>query len=231
LNRLPIEAVVLDMDGLLIDTEPVWREAEAAVFADLGIELTDEELLGTTGQTIDAVIPVWREREPDHDGETPRLTDAEVEARIVDLVAAHVRAEGEPMPGVVQAIALLQRLGLHLAIASSSPRRMIDAVCERLGLDFIEVRCSAMEEARSKPAPDVYLAAARRLGVSPERCLAIEDSPSGVVSARAAGMRCIAVPDPLLVGDPRYREANLLLAALTELDEAAMLSVLRAGAS
>jgi beta-phosphoglucomutase-like phosphatase (HAD superfamily) len=108
---------------------------------------------------------------------------------------------------------------------------MIDAVCERLGLDFIEVRCSAMEEARSKPAPDVYLAAARRLGVSPERCLAIEDSPSGVVSARAAGMRCIAVPDPLLVGDPRYREANLLLAALTELDEAAMLSVLRAGAS
>ena len=231
MNRLPIEAVVLDMDGLLIDTEPVWREAEAAVFADLGIELTDEELLGTTGQTIDAVIPVWREREPDHDGETPRLTDAEVEARIVDLVAAHVRAEGEPMPGVVQAIALLQRLGLHLAIASSSPRRMIDAVCERLGLDFIEVRCSAMEEARSKPAPDVYLAAARRLGVSPERCLAIEDSPSGVVSARAAGMRCIAVPDPLLVGDPRYREANLLLAALTELDEAAMLSVLRAGAS
>ena len=231
MNRLPIEAVVLDMDGLLIDTEPVWREAEAAVFAALGIELTDEELLGTTGQTIDAVIPVWREREPDHDGETPRLTDAEVEARIVDLVAAHVRAEGEPMPGVVQAIALLQRLGLHLAIASSSPRRMIDAVCERLGLDFIEVRCSAMEEARSKPAPDVYLAAARRLGVSPERCLAIEDSPSGVVSARAAGMRCIAVPDPLLVGDPRYREANLLLAALTELDEAAMLSVLRAGAS
>lgn len=225
MSRPPIEAVVLDMDGLLIDSEPVWREAERAVFKELGVELTEEELLGTTGMTIDAVVPLWRGRRPDRGGEADRLTDAEVADRIVDQVANRVRAEGEPMPGVIETVALLRRLELHLAIASSSPSGMIDVVCERLGLGAIELRCSAMEETRGKPAPDVYLTAARRLGVGPERCLAIEDLPSGVQAAKAAGMRCIAVPDPLLVDDPRYREADLVLAALTELDEPALHSL------
>ncbi len=116
------------------------------------------------------------------------------------------------MPGVTAAIALFERCGLRLAIASSSPRRLIDAVCDRLGLDGIEVRCSAMDEARGKPAPDVYLAAARRLGVAAAQCLAVEDSLNGLASARAAGMTCVAVPDPLLAADPRYGAADLVLA-------------------
>ncbi len=213
------------MDGLLIDTEPVWRVAEVAVFAELGIDLTQEELLGSTGQTIEAVLPGWREREPAGNGDAHRLTDVEVADRIVELVAAEVMNKGEPMPGVVEALALLQSLGLRLAIASGSPPRMIEVVCERLGLTWIAIRCSAMEETRSKPAPDVYLTAARRLGVSPTRCLAIEDSPSGVLSAKAAGMLCIAVPDPLMEGDPAYAEADLVLGALTELNEGALRSV------
>ena len=221
----PIEAVVLDMDGLLIDTEPVWRVVEVAVFTTLGVELTEEELLGSTGQTIEAVVPVWRLREPAPRDGALRLSDGEVEERIVDLVAAEVAATGVPMPGVGETIALLRRLGLPIAIASGSPPRMIEVVTERLGLGWIEVRCSAMDEARSKPAPDVYLTAARRLGVSPERCLAIEDSPSGVLAAKAAGMVCIAVPDPLLKGDPAYAEADVVLDALTELDERVLRAV------
>jgi mannitol-1-/sugar-/sorbitol-6-/2-deoxyglucose-6-phosphatase len=125
------------------------------------------------------------------------------------------------MPGVPEAIALFGRSGLRLAIASSSPERLIDAVCARLGLD-IEVRCSALDEPRGKPAPDVYLAAARRLGLSPARCLAVEDSPAGVVAAKAAGMSCLAVPDPLLAADPRYRRADRVLPSLTLLDEAVL---------
>ena len=163
------------MDGLLIDTEPVWRVAEVAVFTALGVELTEGELLDSTGQTIEAVVPVWRLREPAPRDGALRLSDGEVEERIVDLVAAEVAATGVPMPGVGETIALLRRLGLPIAIASGSPPRMIEVVTERLGLGWIEVRCSAMDEARSKPAPDVYLTAARRLGVSPERCLAIEE--------------------------------------------------------
>jgi sugar-phosphatase len=223
----PVEAVVLDMDGVLIDTEPVWRAAQSAVFAGFGVALSESDLLDSTGQPIEELIPIWR-RQRSSAGEgmaesaDPGLTDAEIAGLIVDRVIAHVTAEGQPMPGVTAAIALFERCGLRLAIASSSPLRLIDAVCDRLGLTRIEVRCSAMDEARGKPAPDVYLTAARRLGVAAANCLALEDSPAGVASARSAGMRCVAVPDPLLAADPRYREADLVLGSLTGLDEAAL---------
>jgi sugar-phosphatase len=223
LTRPAVEAVVLDMDGLLIDTEPVWRAAQAAVFAGLGVELTASDLIDSTGQPVEELIPIWRRRAREASLLAGAgLTDAEVADLIVDRVIAHVKARGQPMPGVTAAIALFERCGLRLAIASSSPLRVIDAVCDRLGLDRIGVRCSARNEARGKPAPDVYLTAARRLGVAAAGCLALEDSPNGIVSARAAGMRCVAVPDLLLAGDPRYRQADLVLTSLTGLDEAAL---------
>jgi sugar-phosphatase len=227
----PVEAVVVDMDGVLIDTEPVWRAAQSAVFAGFGVALSESDLLDSTGQPIEELIPVWRRRPVAGDGAAewadPGLTDAGltdtgIADLIIDRVIAHVTAEGQPMPGVTAAIALFERCGLRLAIASSSPLRLIDAVCDRLGLTRIEVRCSAMDEARGKPAPDVYLAAARRLGVAAASCLAVEDSPAGLASARSAGMRCVAVPDPLLAADPRYREADLVLESLSRLDEAAL---------
>jgi sugar-phosphatase len=210
------------MDGVLIDTEPVWRAAQSAVFAGFGVALSDRDLLDSTGQPIEELIPVWRRRASAPDPAGTELTDAEIADLIIDRVIAHVMAEGRPMPGVTAAIALFERCGLRLAIASSSPLRLIDAVCDRLGLTRITVRCSAMDEARGKPAPDVYLTAARRLGVAAANCLALEDSPAGVASARSAGMRCVAVPDPLLAADPRYREADLVLGSLTGLDEAAL---------
>ena len=217
LNRAPVEAVVLDMDGLLIDTEPVWRAAQAAVFAGIGIALSESDLLDSTGQPVEELIPVWRRRSPGVE-----LSDDEIADRIIDQVIGYVKARGQPMPGVTAAIARFERYGLRLAIASSSPLRLIDAVCDRLGLARIAVRCSAREEVRGKPAPDVYLTAARRLGVAAAGCLALEDSPNGIASAREAGMRCVAVPDPLLADDPRYREADLILPSLTGLDEAAL---------
>ena len=83
----------------------------------------------------------------------------------------------------------------------------------------IDVRCSGAEEAHGKPAPDVYLTAARRLGLAPAACLAIEDSPNGVLAAKSAGMRCVAVPDPLLSADPRFDAADLVLDSLTAFDQ------------
>ena len=126
-----LRAVILDMDGLLIDTEPVWRVAQFEVFAGLGVTLTEQELLDSTGQPTEDLIPLWRQRAPASDR---GLTDAQVADQITDRIIAHVKAEGEPMPGVPDAIALFRRHGLALAIASSSPRRLIDAVCDRLGL-------------------------------------------------------------------------------------------------
>ena len=204
------------MDGLLIDTEPVWRVAQAEVFAGLGVQLTEQELLDSTGQPTEDLIPLWRQRAPAGDR---GLSDARVADQITDRIIAHVKAEGEPMPGVTAAIALIRRHGLALAIASSSPRRLIDAVCDRLGLRDIDVRCSGAEEAHGKPAPDVYLTAARRLSRPAAECLAIEDSPNGVLAAKSAGMRCVAVPDPLLSADPRFDTADLVLDSLTAFDQ------------
>jgi len=241
LITLSITGVILDMDGLLIDTEPVWRTAEKEVFAELGVELAEADLLDTTGVRVDEMAAAFLSRRPpsaapaaaflsrrppsaDPPGATPPSggppgpSPAEVAARITDLVVDYVGRAGEPMPGVPEALALFERSGLRLAIASSSPERLIDAVCARLKLD-IDIRCSALDEPRGKPAPDVYLAAARRLRLTPARCLAVEDSPAGVVAAKAAGMTCVAVPDPLLTGDPRYRRADLVLPSLTELTE------------
>jgi beta-phosphoglucomutase-like phosphatase (HAD superfamily) len=131
-------------------------------------------------------------------------------------------ARGQPMPGVAAVIARFERYRLPMAIASSSPPRLIGAVCDRFGLTGIQVRCSGLNEIQAKPVPDVYLTAARRLGVAPASCLALEDSPPGIAAAKAAGMRCVAVPDPLLAADPRYREADLVLSSLTELNDTAL---------
>ena len=219
------------MDGLLIDTEPVWRTAAREILAQLGIDLTDADLLDTTGIRVDEMAAAFLARRPPlapgptpAPGRAPAPSPAEVADRITDAVVAYVARAGEPMPGVPEAIALFARHDLGLAIASSSPIRLIDAVCARLNLD-IEVRCSALDEPHGKPAPDVYLAAARRLQLSPARCLALEDSPAGVLAAKAAGMTCVAVPDPLLAGDPRYLRADLILSSLTELDDQTLRAV------
>jgi mannitol-1-/sugar-/sorbitol-6-/2-deoxyglucose-6-phosphatase len=233
------------MDGLLIDTEPVWRTAARAILAQLGIDLTDADLLDTTGVRVDEMAAAFLTRQP-HSASPAPLTSttpfvssapptppgrpdpspAQVADRITDLVVNYVAREGEPMPGVPEAIALFERSGLRLAIASSSPERLIGAVCARLNLR-IDIRCSALDEPRGKPAPDVYLAAARRLGLSPARCLALEDSPAGVLAAKDAGMTCVAVPDPLLTGDPRYRRADLVLSSLTELTDPLLRSLMQ----
>jgi mannitol-1-/sugar-/sorbitol-6-/2-deoxyglucose-6-phosphatase len=221
LSEPSITSVIFDMDGLLIDSEPIWRVAEASVLAGLGVELTDADLLDSTGRELGEMVARWRDRIP-RPGPSGQPSDAEIAHQITDLVVAYVKAEGQPMPGVCEAIELFERWGLRFAIASSSPRYLIDAVCERLGLAAIAVRCSAADEAKGKPAPDVYLAAARGLGVAPASCLAMEDSVAGIASAKAAGMRCIAVPDPLMAADPGYRQADLVLDSLTRLDERAL---------
>lgn len=205
-------AVIFDMDGLLIDTEPVWRRVERDVFGTLGLHLTDEQGMETMGVRVNEVAALWYDRHP---WQGPSVE--EVARRIVGGVIAHVRAEGEPNPGVRAALEQIVAVGLPIAIASSSSLDLIAAVITRLGLaPFISAVASAEHEAEGKPHPAVYLTAARLLGVSPECCAAFEDSPNGVLSAKAAGMYCIAVPDKHLAGDARLRAADLTLSSLED---------------
>lgn len=208
-----IRAAIFDMDGLLIDTEPIWRRVEIEIFGALGLHLTEEQCMQTMGVRVAEVVELWYGRHPWQGPST-----AEVTEQIIAGVIAHVRTEGEPMPGVCEALQLVHDAGLPIAIASSSGESLIRAVIERLHLEpYIQAICSADREPVGKPDPAVYLRAAERLGVSPVACLALEDSPNGVLAAKRAGMFCIAVPDPHLAGDPHMDEADLRLASLNDL--------------
>jgi beta-phosphoglucomutase-like phosphatase (HAD superfamily) len=207
-----MQGAVFDMDGLLIDTEPVWRQSEIEIFGRLGLHLSEEQSLGTMGMRVAEVVRLWYDRHP---WSGPSVD--EVTREIVDTVIRHVTAHGEPKAGVLAALTTIHHAGLPIAIASSSSEALIRAVVQRLHLEpYITAICSAEDEREGKPHPAVYLRAAARLGVPPERCLAFEDSPNGVLSARAAGMYCIVVPDPYLASDPRMMEADLRLASLEE---------------
>jgi sugar-phosphatase len=209
-----LEAVIFDMDGVLIDSEPLWQDVEIEVLGALGVPITRELCRQTMGFRVEEAMAFWFERHP---WEGPSVH--EVAERVVDGVIAAVGRRGTAMPGVHALMDLLVAADVRLAIASSSYYRVIDAVITRLDLaDRFEVVHSAEDEERGKPDPAVYLTAAAKLGVPPAHCLAIEDSPNGVVAAKAAGMRCIAVPDPGTEHDPRISGADLVLASLEDLD-------------
>lgn len=211
-----IRAVIFDMDGVLIDTEPIWRRAEIEVFGRVGLRLTEEQCMQTMGVRVAEVVGLWYSRHP---WTGPSVAD--VTRQIEESVIQHVLEEGEPKAGVCEALAMVHAAGLPIAIASSSSEDLIRAVIERIKIGrYIQVTCSGDAEAEGKPHPAVYLTAARLLHVPPEECLAIEDSPNGVLSAKRAGMFCIVAPDPHLSADARMAEADLQLGSLEDFTDA-----------
>jgi HAD superfamily hydrolase (TIGR01509 family) len=216
-----LRAVVFDMDGVLIDTEPAWRRAEMRVFASVGLHLSEADCRGTMGMRVPEAVQMWFSRHPWSAPSVAAVAD-EIVAEVID----HVRGHGTATAGALEAISTVRACGLHCAIASSSPPSLIDAVVERLGIQAqVDATCSAEAELRGKPAPDVYLRAASLLAVPPAACLAVEDSPAGVLSARAAGMPCVVIPDEQTTIPVSADGATLRLASLRELDRASLESI------
>ena len=208
------------MDGVLIDTEPVWRRVEREVFARVGVNLTEDQLRETWGLRIEDLVEHWYRTRGWKDVR-PRA----VQHEIVREMADYVREHGIPLPGAVEAVRMANSAGLRVGIASSSSRSIIDAVVGRLGIaSLVRATCTADDETLGKPDPAVYLTAARRLGAEPHECVAVEDSPFGVVSAKRAGMICVAVRtdavDPAAVGD-----ADVLIDSLLEFTPELLLAV------
>jgi sugar-phosphatase len=207
-----IEAVIFDMDGLLVDSEHLWREAEAAALRAVGVPMVPEDGRLTMGLRTDEVVEFWFARYP-----WPSPSKIEVEADIHRRVTDLIDTRATALPGAVETVETLAAAGYPLGLASSSSSEIIAAAVGKIGVaERLRVLQSAEHEPYGKPHPAVYIEAARRLGVPAERCVAFEDSPAGLLAAKAARMRCIAVPDPAMRSDRGFCIADLVLASLTD---------------
>jgi HAD superfamily hydrolase (TIGR01509 family) len=214
-----IEAVVFDLDGVLIQTEEIWDDVRGAYIVELGGRYDAEAQRAMMGMSSTE----WS-RYLAEDLGVPRTPD-QVNADVVERMAASYREHLPLIPGAVEAV---ERLAARwpLAVASSSNRPLIDLVLELSGLGrCFRATVSSEEVPRGKPEPDVYLEACRRLGAEPTRAAAVEDSHAGIASAKAAGMLVAAIPNPSFPpGDEALAQADLVLGSLEELTPDALLS-------
>jgi len=210
-----IRAVIFDMDGLMIDSEPIWQKAEKEIFHELGIDLTEEMMVATMGLRTDELIRYWYNYQP---WDKPGLR--ELADRFTRTMISYFITEGWLMPGVEYALDFFTDKGLPLALASSSDMELIKAFLDKFGLERrFSVVYSAEFEKYGKPHPAVYLETAGRLNVEPVNCLALEDSFHGMIAAKAARMKVIVIPEESDAENPRFGAADLRLNALTELSD------------
>jgi len=209
-----VGAVVFDLDGLLIDSEPFWRRAEIEVFGSVGLELSETDVRQTMGLRIDDAVRHWWDRHP-WDGMSPVEVERAVTARVAELI----ESEGTPMPGALDVVDLCRDRGIPMAVCSGSYALVIEAALDRLGLSAaMSAWHSAEWEPLGKPHPGAYLSTAAKLGVDPTACLAFEDSFHGAISAKAARMRVVAVPEPAALDSPRWGFCDLVLGSLEAFD-------------
>ncbi|MFI8317122.1 hexitol phosphatase HxpB [uncultured Kosakonia sp.] len=213
-------AAIFDMDGLLIDSEPLWDRAELEVISSLGVDITRRgELPDTLGLRIDMVVDLWYAQQPWSGPSRQQVT-----AQIIERAIALVEAERPLLPGVREALALCKANGLRVGLASASPLHMLEKVLAMFDLrDSFDALASAESLPYSKPHPQVYLDCAAKLGVDPLACVALEDSVNGMIASKAARMRSIVVPDEGHRADPRYMLANVKLDSLQQLTAAHLL--------
>jgi mannitol-1-/sugar-/sorbitol-6-/2-deoxyglucose-6-phosphatase len=207
-----IEAVIFDMDGVLIDSEPIWREAEKIVYGKVGIELTEEMCQQTTGLRTDETVAHWYRYKPWSNKPREKVV-REVEDTVCDIVDR----KGYPAPGVHRIIDFFNHAGIPKALASSSSPQVIERVLGRLGLKHeFSVIYSAANEEYGKPHPAVYITTAKKMNTLPVNCLAIEDSLAGLIAAKSAKMRTLVIPEESNRDNPRFTIADIRLNTLED---------------
>ena len=207
------DAVIFDMDGVLIDSEPLWKVAMEEVFQQLGSNLTKKDFEKTVGLRIDEVIGFWNKQE--NWGITDLLG---VENRILNKMVQLIEENPYPLPGVIETLNFLNDTHLKIGLATSSSTRLIDAVLHNIGIaslfDFVH---SAEHEEFGKPHPAVYIHVAKVLNVPPQRCLVIEDSYNGVIAGLAAKMKVVCIPEKTHEPNSKLALADYMFHDMTDL--------------
>ncbi|MEF9478865.1 hexitol phosphatase HxpB [Chryseobacterium sp. RRHN12] len=184
---MALKAVIFDMDGVLIDSEKFWAQAEFDVFSSYGVKITEELAAQTKYMTTQEVTEFWYERFP-----WENFDAADLENKVVTRVIEMIHTNACTMSGVQEFIRNLKNNDYKIGLATNAPLRVAHAVLEKLEVyDLFDTVHSSEFEAQGKPHPAVYLTSAKNLGISPEHCIAIEDSHSGLKAAKAAGMKTI----------------------------------------
>ncbi|MCO4813301.1 MAG: hexitol phosphatase HxpB [Flavobacteriales bacterium] len=210
------EAVIFDMDGVLIDSEPFWKIAMEEVFKSVGCPLTKKDFQKTVGLRIDEVIEFWFQ-EIGWNNVSPK----EVENKIIDRMIALISEHGKPLKGVLETLDFLRSKNIKIGLGTSSYSVLIEAVLNTLKIagkfDFVH---SAEDEKYGKPHPAVYLTVAENLEVSPRKCLVIEDSLNGIISGKAAQMKVVCIPEKthnpepkLSISDWMFEDMNQFLSS------------------
>lgn len=214
-------AVIFDMDGLLIDSEPLWEEAGKETLALFDVSLTDEQYHFSTGLRTKEWVDwwfSWFNIDKKH-----ALT---AELTIVQKAIDKIGARGIAMPGVEYAFQFFREKGFKIGLATSSPLALVKVVAEKLKInDYLQAIASAEELTYGKPHPQVYLDCARALEVSPLECICFEDSFNGMIAVKAARMKCIVIPAPHQQQQTRWDAADKKLSSLLQVNEQVLASL------
>lgn len=190
INTYDVEqkAVIFDMDGVIIDSEKLWKKAEFEIFSSLGVKVTEELTLITQAMTTREVTEFWKSRFAWKD-----VSVTEVEQLVISRVIELIESESCEIPGIRDFIVQIKKQGYKVGLATNSPYRIIPVVLEKLNLSqYFDAISSSDFEVHGKPHPGVYLSTSVKLNVKPVNCIAIEDSYSGMIAAKKAGMTVTA---------------------------------------
>lgn len=206
------QALIFDMDGVIIDSEPLWKKAIIEVMTSYGYDFSIDMCNRTKGMRVDEVTKFWK-------SELKASFDSnKVANEIVEEVIRLISFEGLPMDGLIELLQKGKKHNLKMALASSSSSKIIDTVLAKLNIrSYFEVIQSAENEIYGKPHPAVFLTTATKLNVAPENCLVIEDSLHGVIAAKAAKMKVFALPEKEEKQIEKFAIADQILQSLKDL--------------
>jgi HAD superfamily hydrolase (TIGR01509 family) len=207
-----IKAVIFDMDGVLIDSEPLWRTAMVKGFKQFGMTVTEEECKTTMGRRINEVVNYWVNIHSVNPLKSP-----EIEKTIIEVLLNLIEKEGEAIAGVIDLLNFCKSKHLKIGLATSSSELLMQTVLNKLQIkNHFNSVVSAQNLKYGKPNPEVFLICAENLGVNPTECVVIEDSINGAIAAKAAQMHLIVVPDANSLNPEKFSIADYNLDNMNE---------------